>query len=150
MYTTRVKKISIKEHLIFWTTKILYGLFYIVIPVVILGWGTWAIGFTLLHIFMGLTLAIVFQLAHVVEDTEFEVLGFEDKVIEAEWAVYQIKSTFNFAPRNKIITWFVGGLNFQVEHHLFPRISHVHYPVLVKSFQKNVRSLVYHIILFRQ
>ena len=26
-----------------------------------------------------------------------------------------------------IFSWFVGGLNFQVEHHLFPNICHVHY-----------------------
>ena len=41
-------------------------------------------------------------------------------MIENEWAIHQIKTTANFAPRNKIISWFVGGLNFQVEHHFFP------------------------------
>ncbi|MEO6456328.1 MAG: acyl-CoA desaturase [Ginsengibacter sp.] len=146
IYTTPLKKISTKEHIIFWATKVLYIIFYIVIPVAILGWQAWSIGFALLHIFMGLTLAIVFQLAHVVEDTEFEVLGLDDKVIESEWAVYQIKSTFNFAPNNKIITWFVGGLNFQVEHHLFPRISHVHYPALSKIVSQKCKefNLPYH------
>jgi linoleoyl-CoA desaturase len=80
---------------------------------------------------MGLVLALVFQLAHVVEHTEFEVVGAMDsKHIENEWAIHQVKTTANFAPRDKVISWFVGGLNFQVEHHLFPRVSHIHYPAI--------------------
>jgi linoleoyl-CoA desaturase len=77
---------------------------------------------------MGLTLALVFQLAHVVEHTEFESAAGEEKVIENEWAIHQVKTTANFAPSDRFISWFVGGLNYQVEHHLFPRVSHVHYP----------------------
>ena len=50
--------------------------------------------------------------------------------LEDEWAVHQLKTTANFAPNNKLINWYVGGLNFQVEHHLFPKISHIHYPQL--------------------
>jgi linoleoyl-CoA desaturase len=50
--------------------------------------------------------------------------------IENEWAIHQVKTTANFAPRNKFISWYVGGLNYQVEHHLFPRISHIHYPAI--------------------
>jgi linoleoyl-CoA desaturase len=82
---------------------------------------------------MGFTLAIVFQLAHVVEHTAFEYAGPVDPLkIENEWAAYQVNATADFATRNKLISWFIGGLNFQVEHHLFPRISHVHYPALSK------------------
>jgi linoleoyl-CoA desaturase len=72
-------------------------------------------------------------LAHVVEHTEFEVVGAMDsKQIENEWAIHQIKTTANFAPKDKIVSWFVGGLNYQVEHHLFPRVSHIHYPAISK------------------
>ncbi|HLK30341.1 MAG TPA: acyl-CoA desaturase [Puia sp.] len=126
-----LQKMDTKEHVVFWMTKILYLLFYIAIPVMAVGWKKWAIGFTSFHLVMGFTLAIVFQLAHVVEHTEFEYAEGDDAMkIEDEWAVYQVKTTANFAPKNKIISWFVGGLNFQVEHHLFPRISHVHYPAI--------------------
>lgn len=146
IYTTPMQKMSVKEHFLFWITKILYILFYMVIPVMLLGWKAWAIGFTFLHIFMGTTLAIVFQLAHVVEHTEFEFSGQEDRVIESEWAVHEVKSTSNFAPRNKVVTWFVGGLNHQVEHHLFPRICHVHYHELSKIVEKKCKefNLPYH------
>jgi linoleoyl-CoA desaturase len=56
--------------------------------------------------------------------------------MEDEWAIHQIKTTANFATRNKVVSWLVGGLNFQIEHHLFPKISHVHYPAISKIIRK--------------
>jgi len=132
IYTTEVRTMNLKEHFIFWISKVLYILFYIAIPVYLLGWGPWAIGFVTMHLVLGFTLAIVFQLAHVVEDTGFEAASFEPKKIENEWAIHQVKTTANFAEKNKFVSWFVGGLNFQIEHHLFPRISHIHYPAISK------------------
>lgn len=132
VFTTPLQKMSVNEHVVFWLSKALYLLFYIAIPVYFVGWQAWAVGFASMHVMLGLTLAIVFQLAHVVEHAEFEVAGIEPKLIENEWAVHQVKTTSNFAPRNKIISWYVGGLNYQVEHHLFPRVSHVHYPGISK------------------
>ncbi len=137
VYTTPIQKMSRKEHMIFWASKVLYILFYIVIPVTLVGWQNWAIGFTCMHIAMGLTLAVVFQLAHVVENTDFAYANAEPVMLENEWAVHQIRTTANFARDNKIISWFVGGLNYQVEHHLFPRVSHVHYPA-ISHIVKNV------------
>jgi linoleoyl-CoA desaturase len=137
VHNTPLQKMSIQEHVIFWASKLMYILFYILIPVYFLGWGTWALGFTLMHLSMGLTLALVFQLAHVVEDTTFEKVESNDsRVIENEWAIHQVQSTANFAPKSRVISWLVGGLNFQVEHHLFPRISHVHYPALSPIVQR--------------
>ena len=92
--------------------------------------------FISVHIVLGFTLAIVFQLAHVVENTEFELVTTDPKLIENEWAVHQVKTTANFAAHNKIVSWFVGGLNYQIEHHLFPRVSHIHYPALRSIVKK--------------
>ena len=146
VYTTDLQKMSTREHLVFWMSKVLYVSFYIIIPVLFVGWGAWAIGFAAMHVAMGLTLALVFQLAHVVEHTEFESAGIDPKQIENEWAIHQIKTTANFAPRNKIISWYVGGLNFQVEHHLFPRVSHVHYPAISSIVKQTCakHNLPYH------
>jgi len=131
VHTTPMPKMDRKEHVIFWVSKLLYVVFYMVIPILALGWLPWLTGFLCMHAAMGFTLTIVFQLAHVVEETEFEFVDASDfKHIENEWAIHQIKTTANFSPRSKFITWFVGGLNFQIEHHLFPRISHVHYPAI--------------------
>ena len=126
-----LQKMNMKEHLIFWVSKILYVYFYVALPVYMLGWQKWAVGYLIVNVVMGFSLAIVFQLAHAVEHTAFEWVGPQDSLkIENEWAIYQVKATANFATNNGAITWLVGGLNFQIEHHLFPRISHVHYPAL--------------------
>ena len=137
IYTTDAWKMTAKNHVIFWATKILYFTFYIIIPAMIWGWGAWAIGFLVLHVVMGLTLSLVFQLAHVVENTEFESVPLDEtKHIETAWAEHQLRTTANFAMDSKVISWFVGGLNYQIEHHLFPRISHVHYPAISKIVQE--------------
>ena len=137
IYTTPLQKMSTKEHVIFWLSKVFNVVVYIAVPVYFVGWGPWAIGFAAMHVTMGLSLALVFQLAHVVEHVEFEAaFGMETKLIENEWAIHQVKTTANFAPRNFLVNWYVGGLNYQVEHHLFPRVSHVHYPAISKIVEQ--------------
>jgi linoleoyl-CoA desaturase len=131
IFSTPLQKMDRKEHFVFWMSKVVNIIYYVVIPVLVVGWKAWALGFACMHVTMGLTLALVFQLAHVVETTEFEFVKEDDKKkIDEEWAIFQIKTTANFARKNKIISWFVGGLNYQVEHHLFPHVSHVHYPAI--------------------
>ncbi len=144
---TPLQKMDVREHIVFWLSKILYVFFYIALPVYIVGWRNWAIGFTCMHMVLGLVLALVFQLAHVVEDLAFvHIEEGESKKLEEEWAVHQVKTTANFAPRNKLISWYVGGLNFQVEHHLFPRISHIHYPAINRIVKDTCREfgIAYH------
>lgn len=122
-------RMPFKEHLIFWQTKIAYLILYMVIPVIFVGFVPWLIGFLIVTLVCGLTTSIVFQLAHVVEKTKFHSLQGNEGT-KHEWAIHQIVSTANFATQSKTLHWFLGGLNFQVEHHLFPRISHIHYPVI--------------------
>ncbi|MDL2145019.1 MULTISPECIES: acyl-CoA desaturase [Flavobacterium] len=108
-------------------TKIIYILIWIALPM-ILGviWWKVVIGFFVMHYTAGLILSIVFQLAHVVEETSNPVPN-EDGEIENTWAIHQLYTTANFAPKNKVVNWFTGGLNHQIEHHIFPNISHIHY-----------------------
>jgi linoleoyl-CoA desaturase len=98
------------------------------IPWIVTGYsiGYLILGFLAMHMTAGITISIVFQLAHLVEGAEFPLP--EEGIIYDEWAVHEMKTTSNFAPENRILSWFLGGLNFQVEHHLFPRVCHVHYP----------------------
>jgi linoleoyl-CoA desaturase len=84
----------------------------------------------------GILLSVVFQLAHCVEETTFWVPPDEGIRMDHSWAAHQIATTADFAPRNRALTWFLGGLNFQVIHHLFPRISHVHYPDLAPLIEE--------------
>jgi linoleoyl-CoA desaturase len=78
---------------------------------------------------MGLVTSVVFQLAHIVEETEHPAVS-ED--VHAEWVIHQLRTTADFARENRFVTWYLGGLNFQVIHHLFPRICHVHYPQVAR------------------
>jgi linoleoyl-CoA desaturase len=86
-------------------------------------------GFLLMHFVAGLILTVIFQLAHSLEGTSHPLPG-DNGIVANDWAIHQMNTTMNFSPRNKWLSWYVGGLNFQVEHHLFPRIAHVHYPAI--------------------
>ncbi|HLW19943.1 MAG TPA: acyl-CoA desaturase [Cyclobacteriaceae bacterium] len=130
--TGRRKKLDVKEHVIFWLTKVGYVFLYFVMPILFVGWLPTLVGFVVLSIACGFSISIVFQLAHVVEGTQFPEADSETNKMEKEWAVHQLATTANFATKSKIAYWFLGGLNFQVEHHLFPSISHVHYPQINK------------------
>lgn len=125
-------QLSAADHISFWAYKIFYGFSFIGLPIYMLGFGTWIIGFLTFASSVGIIMSIVFQLAHTVEGTSFPMPTKEENSLEEEWAILQLKTTANFATKNKAISWFVGGLNFQIEHHLFPQISHVHYPELSK------------------
>ena len=80
----------------------------------------------------GFTLAVVFQLAHCLEEADFREIPEAGQKMDRSWAEHQLATTVDFAPKSRFLTWYLGGLNFQVEHHLFPRVSHVHYPKLAK------------------
>ena len=122
------QKLSFKEHFIFWMTKAFYLMVYVVLPVLMVGFLKALIGYLILGIVCGLAIAIVFQLAHVVNETEFPLAPNEETgKIDQQWAIHQVNTTSNFATKSKWLSWLLGGLNFQVEHHLFPKISHVHY-----------------------
>ena len=86
-------------------------------------------GFLLMHFVSGVILTVTFQLAHTVEGTSHPLPN-EHGVIENDWAIHQIETTVNFSRGNWLVTWYVGGLNYQIEHHLFPKICHVHYPAI--------------------
>ena len=111
--------------------KIVYYAYMIVLPLLILNitWWQFAIGFLTIHLTAGLILGVVFQLAHVVEGPEhFTSTG--NDVMEDAWLVHEMKTTSNFGRHNKLLCWYVGGLNFQIEHHLFPKVCSIHYPAI--------------------
>lgn len=126
------KAMPMREHIIFWGTKVGYVGVYLVAPIIFVGWLPAIIGWLIVGVSCGFCLAVVFQLAHVVESTQFPVADQDSGKIEQEWMVHQLSTTANFSTGNRLVSWLLGGLNFQVEHHLFPRISHVHYPAINK------------------
>jgi linoleoyl-CoA desaturase len=131
-----LKKMKMRNHVSFWAFKVIHILLFVVVPIYMVGFLPWLIGFLTVSMFAGFVLSIIFQLAHTVDDTHFPNPSKSSNSMEDEWAIHQLKTTANFAMPNKFISWFTGGLNYQIEHHLFPKVSHVHYPEISKIIQK--------------
>lgn len=116
--------------------KALHFILFVGVPMIVAPvWWYTLVGFAVMHVTIGLTLAFVFQMAHVVEGTAFPEPPKMD-----EWMLHQLETTSNFAMNDKLLSWYVGGLNFQIEHHLFSNISHIHYPALSKIVQRTCKE----------
>lgn len=121
-------------------TKVIYFSIWIVTPLVMgISWWKVVLGFVVMHYTAGLILSIVFQLAHVVEDVKNPE---PDEVgnMENTWAIHQLFTTANFAPKNWFVNYFTGGLNHQIEHHIFPHISHIHYGKIAKIVKETTKE----------
>ncbi len=136
----------IVETLVMIFTKALYFFVLVGLPILIgVQWYFVVPGFILAHLVAGLIITVIFQLAHVVEGPEHHD-AMETPEMENTWAIHQLRTTANFSPKSKLITWFAGGLNFQIEHHLFPNICHIHYPKVSEIVRNTVKEfdLPYH------
>lgn len=148
MGITNSEKLTFKQLLLELSIlKVLYYAYALAIPLIFAptAWWVTLIGFVLMHLVAGLLLACVFQPAHVMPTTEFP-LPDENGKMDNNWAIHQLQTTTNYAPKSRWFGWFVGGLNFQIEHHLFPNICHVHYPNLSAIVQTTAKEfgLPYH------
>lgn len=131
-----IQKMNFSDHVSFWSFKVIHLVLFLAIPIYMVGFSQWLLGFAVFSLFAGLLLTLVFQLAHSLEETAFPVPTPATNSLEDEWMIHQIRTTANFATSNKLLTWFLGGLNYQVEHHLFPKISHIHYPAISKIIKQ--------------
>jgi len=129
------------EWIVLLLTKIIYFGYILVLPTILTPLSFWQVflGFFVMHYIAGFILAIIFQPAHVIEGTEYPAP--DDKGnLENNWAIHQMHTTTNFGHREKLFSWYVGGLNYQVEHHLFPNICHVHYRKLAPIVKKTAEE----------
>lgn len=122
-----------KEWIVMLSSKAIYWLYIFVIPTLVLPlvWWQVLIGVVAMHYIAGLILSLIFQPAHVIEGTEYPKPDV-NSTLENNWAIHQLRTTTNFAGRSRLFSWYVGGLNFQIEHHLFPHVCHVHYKKISK------------------
>jgi linoleoyl-CoA desaturase len=100
----------------------------LVVPLLFHRWWVVLLFYGAISAVLGVLLAVVFQLAHCTEEAGFLGLPAGAERVPEAWAVHQVHTTMDFARRNRVLTWYLGGLNFQVEHHLFPKVCHIHYP----------------------
>lgn len=109
-------------------SKLIYYAVFLVLPILFMpfAWYWTLVFFLAMHFTSGFILTVIFQTAHVVPSSTYP-LPDKNGTIENNWAVHQLYTTSDFSPNNKILSWLIGGLNYQVVHHLFPDISHVHY-----------------------
>jgi linoleoyl-CoA desaturase len=129
------QKVSLKQALIRITLfKLFYYAYILVLPILFSGmpWYNILFGFLLMHFTAGLFLSCIFQPSHIVESSGFAlpVITNGKRQMEDSWAIHEVANTTDFGPDNRLLTWFIGGLNFQIEHHLFTGICHVHYKKL--------------------
>ena len=114
----------------FFATKFLYFGYMLVLPAFLHPVLHVLIAFVVMHMVLGFTLSLVLQLAHIVEHTAFPTPEAHTGRMAHAWAVHEVQTTANFAPTNAFARWYLGGLNFQIEHHLFSSICHIHYPAI--------------------
>jgi linoleoyl-CoA desaturase len=121
--------------------KIIYLFVFVGLPVLLTPFSWWKVwlAFFIMHWTAGCILSTVFQMAHVVEGT-LQPLPNDEGIIETEWAVHELRTTSDFARNNLFLNWYVGGLNFQIEHHLFPNISHIHYRKIAPIVEKTAKE----------
>lgn len=129
-----------RETVIMVMTKVLYFFYIIALPIILgISWWVVLLGFVLMHMVAGLLITTIFQLAHVVEGpTHHE--PHPSGTMENTWAIHQLETTANFAKNNPVISWFAGGLNYQIEHHLFPHICHIHYKHISKIVKETAQE----------
>ena len=122
-------------------SKIVYYSYILFIPIMILPIAWWwvLIMYFIMHFIGGLTLGTVFQTAHVVPTSKFPVPD-KDGKLGNSWAIHQMLTTADFSPKSWIFSWYIGGLNYQIEHHLFPNICHVHYRKIASIVKETARD----------
>jgi linoleoyl-CoA desaturase len=127
----RNKRHPLPQWLLLFGGKLAYYGWALVLPLLVLDLAWWKvlIGFVAMHLMAGVILSLVFQLAHVVEDTAHPAPG-SDGIMGHDWIIHEMLTTANFSMKNRLLSWYVGGLNFQIEHHLFPKVCSVHYPAI--------------------
>ena len=133
---TKVPRPARVELLLFWTGKVLFFGLALALPMFFHAWPGVVVVFLFTGAILGLLLGVVFQLAHCLGEAAFAQPPLPGQIMERDWATHQVESTVDFARDSGILTWFIGGLNFQIEHHLFPRVCHTHYPALSKIVER--------------
>jgi linoleoyl-CoA desaturase len=128
--------------LYFFKTAYLFSM--IGLPLLLTDFNVWQVlgGFFIMHWVAGFILATIFQLAHVIEGAE-QPLETKTGFIENDWFVHELQTTANFARDNRLLGWYIGWLNFQIEHHLFPHVSHIHYPKIAPIVEKTAHEFGY-------
>jgi len=128
------------EMLILFCAKALFFALAFAVPLILHRFWVVLLFYSITVCVAGVIVSVVFQLAHCVEEAEFRIAPTDSPSLEQSWAIHQVETTVDFARRSRIESWLLGGLNFQIEHHLFPRICHVNYPAISQLVEQTCRD----------
>ncbi len=134
--TRKFPERRVSELVVFILGKLVFVSFALAIPLVFHPWWAVILGCLFVNIVFSASATFILQLAHCAEEVQYTTVDQNTETVAIDWTQHQLNSTVNFAPKNWFLTWFLGGLNFQIEHHLFPSISHVHYPKIAPIVQR--------------
>jgi linoleoyl-CoA desaturase len=123
-------KMHAMDQVTFWAGKLFFIAIMFALPLLVFPWWQVVIGFMIVMLTVGLVMGVIFQLAHINGDAAFPKPLGNPQHVENEWAVHQVETTANFAPNNWLLNFYIGGLNYQIEHHLLPHVCHLNYPRL--------------------
>jgi linoleoyl-CoA desaturase len=128
------------DQIAFWLGKVLFFLMMFGFPLLVFEWSQVLAGFLIVIMVLGFTMGLVFQLAHIMDSASFPKPTGQPLQVENAWAIHEVETTINFAPNNRLLGWYIGGLNFQIEHHLLPRICHLNYPRIAPIVKQTCRE----------
>lgn len=137
------------ELVVFIAGKLIFFSLAFAIPMIFHAWWVVLLSYLMVAVVTGIILSVVFQLAHCDEQAQFPLPIEDTGRMQQAWAIHQVETTVDFAPRSRVLTWLLGGLNYQIEHHLFPKICHTNYPALSKIVRQTCHDfgIPYHVHL---
>jgi len=143
------KKNEYKKALLSMTAwKLFYYSYALLLPMIMVPFSWWIIllAFISMHLVTGLLVSIIFQIAHIMPVNEFPLPN-EQGLINDNWYGHQFATTSNFSPKSNLLFWLIGGLNYQIEHHVLPDVCHVHYKNLTKIVSETAQEygMPYHV-----
>jgi len=128
--------------------KLMYYSYALILPMIMvpLSWWIILLAFLSMHVITGLMVSAVFQIAHIMPETDFPLPN-EKGMMKNECYRHQFATTSNFSPKSKLLFWLIGGLNYQVEHHVLPDVCHVHYKKLTNIVSETAKEfgMPYHV-----
>eukprot|EP01119_Soliformovum_irregulare_P006754 TRINITY_DN19183_c0_g1_i1.p1 TRINITY_DN19183_c0_g1~~TRINITY_DN19183_c0_g1_i1.p1 ORF type:complete len:453 (-),score=91.41 TRINITY_DN19183_c0_g1_i1:48-1406(-) len=116
--------------------KSLFVFYMIALPLTYLTFSDWLTFFCFAMATSSYNFVLMFSVNHLTEDSMFP----NDSVYNRDWARLQALTATNFAIGSKLWTLLSGGLNYQIEHHLFPGICHVHLPKISPVVQQTFKE----------
>jgi len=117
-------------------TKLLYITYVFIIPMY---FHPISRALILVFLFSAMTsynFVAMFSVNHLTENAFYP----SDNIVNRDWAQLQVLTTSNFAVGSALWTWLSGGLNYQIEHHLFPYICHVYLPEISPIIQQTLQE----------